>query len=84
MAVCKRLKTLLFDKDITYAKLAQKLGISENNLTLKINGKRRWWIDECVFVARYLGFSDLNEVFPEIFSQCNQIAAYKGGHSCLV
>lgn len=62
----KRLKSILFDKGITYAQIAQKIGISENNFTHKINGKRRWWIDECVEITRILGFTDIKEVFPEI------------------
>lgn len=66
--VSKRLKTLLFDKGITYAQLARKIGISENNLALKINGKRRWWIDECVEITKILGYTDVREVFPEIYN----------------
>jgi transcriptional regulator with XRE-family HTH domain len=64
----RRLKTLLFDADITYAQLAKKLGVSENNITMKINGKRRWWIDECVEIARILGRSNLEEIFPELYN----------------
>lgn len=65
----KRLKTILFDKGITYEQLAKKIGISENNLYHKINGKRRWWIDECIEIAKILGFSEIKEVFPEIYNE---------------
>ncbi|NMB32717.1 MAG: hypothetical protein GX992_00535 [Clostridium sp.] len=66
---CKTLKTILFDRSITYKTLANKMGISENNLLFKINGKRRWWIDECLTVTKLLGYKDAKEVFPEIFNQ---------------
>ncbi len=63
---CLTLKRMLLG-NMTYAQFASKLGISENNLIFKINGKRRWWLEECILAAKILGASDLKEVFPEIF-----------------
>ena len=63
---CKTLKNILFASEITYAQIAKKIGISENAVNFKINGKRSWWIEECVLVTKLLGYSDLIEVFPEI------------------
>lgn len=80
----KTLKTLLFDSSITYVQLAKRLGISENNLTFKINGRRKWWIDECVAIVGVLNsikkketdlegetflLLDLKAVFPETFKK---------------
>jgi len=62
-----RLTVILFDRKITYPQLAKKIGISGNSLQQKINGQRRWWIDECVSIAKYLGYEDLREVFPEVY-----------------
>jgi hypothetical protein len=58
---------------MTYAQFAAKLGISENNLIFKINGKRRWWLEECILAAKLLGIKDLKEVFPEIFSKYENV-----------
>lgn len=66
---CKKLKLLLFERNMTYEALAMKLGISENNIHFKINGKRRWWIDECIAVTKKLGLEDVGEVFPEIYNE---------------
>jgi len=65
----RRLKTLLFDADLTYAKAAKQIGISENNFQQKINGNRRWWLEECISIARILGYEDLKDVFPERYER---------------
>src|SRR5690606_25587620 len=74
---CKRLKSILFEKSITYETLAQELGISENNIHFKINGRRRWWVDECISVAKILGYDDVSEVFPEIYKKMSNIKETK-------
>lgn len=65
---CLTLKRLLFG-NMTYAQFAKKLGISENNFTFKINGKRGWWLEECILAVKLLDKKDLKEVFPEAFEK---------------
>lgn len=64
--VCRKLKGILAEKDITIKQLAKKIGISENGLTLKINGKRALWFPEALLIAKVLGFNAAEDVFPEI------------------
>lgn len=64
--VCRRLKGLMVENELTVKLLAKKIGISENSLTLKINGHREWWYRETALVTKVLGFSDIAEVFPEL------------------
>jgi len=68
-ADCLTLKGLLVAKQITYKALAQKLGISENSLTLKINGQRYWWYWEVAIVFNLLKnvkYNTVEDVFPEL------------------
>jgi len=68
--VCRELKGIIVkDKAInTYEKLAQKVGISENALTLKINGNRAWWFWEIAKVCECFGYgNDFKAVFPELY-----------------
>ena len=65
--VCKELKGLLAKNDLTIGKLAGKLGISENALTLKINGERRLWLDEALKITKIFGFEQVRDVFPELY-----------------
>lgn len=66
--VCKKLKGLMAEHEITVRQLSKKIGISENSLTLKINGRRDWWYWEMVSVMKHFGFSEVREVFPEIYN----------------
>lgn len=66
--VCKRLKGLMVEYEITVRKLSRKIGISENSLTLKINGHRNWWLWEILSITKQFGFSDARDVFPEIYN----------------
>jgi len=66
--VCRKLKGLMAENDITVRKLSQKMGISENSLTLKINGHRDWWYWEMVSVMKNFGFTEVKDVFPEIYN----------------
>jgi len=66
--VCRKLKGLMAENDITVRKLSQKIGISENSLTLKINGHRDWWYWEMVSVMKNFGFTEVKDVFPEIYN----------------
>jgi len=64
----KRLKGLMAERDITLLELSGKMGISENDLRLKINGLADWLFSELVFVVDCLGFSEVREVFPELYN----------------
>jgi len=66
--VCKKLKGLMAENDITAGELSNKLGIPENKLKEKINGVLEWWFSETMCVVKYLGFSEVREVFPEQYS----------------
>ncbi|WP_347491173.1 helix-turn-helix domain-containing protein [Desulfoscipio sp. XC116] len=65
--VSKRLKGLMAEHEITIRKLSQKIGISENSLTLKINGRRDWWYWEMIAIMKHFGFSEVKDVFPELY-----------------
>lgn len=65
--VCKELKGLMAKHGFTVGKLSKKIGISENSLTLKINGRRDWWFWEMIAIIRVFEFSEVKEVFPEIY-----------------
>lgn len=64
--ICRKLKGLLAEHDMTVKDLAKKIGISENSLTLKINGGRDWWYWEMLAVVRQFGLAEVREVFPEV------------------
>lgn len=66
--VSKRLKGLMAERELTTKKLAEKIGISENSLTLKINGHRDWWSWEMFLVVKEFGFTEVREVFPELYN----------------
>ena len=65
--VCNRLKGLMVEHKTPTRKLSRNIGISENSLTLKINGRRDWWFWEMVAVTKCFGFSEVKDVFPEIY-----------------
>jgi len=65
--ISKRLKGLMTEKEITLKALSRKIGISENSLTLKINGHRDWWYWELIFIVKEFGFSEVKDVFPELY-----------------
>lgn len=66
--VSKRLKGLMAEHDITIRELSKKMSISKNSLTQKINGQREWYFDELIFITRQFGFSEVKEVFPELYN----------------
>ena len=68
LVASRKLKGLMAEHDVTVRQLSRKMGISENSLMLKINGKRDWWFWEMLAVTKYFGFSEVREVFPEIYS----------------
>jgi DNA-binding XRE family transcriptional regulator len=66
--VSKRLKGLMAEHDVTVRDLSKKIGISENSLTLKINGHRDWWYWELILIVKEFSFSEIRDVFPELYS----------------
>ena len=69
--VSRRLKGLMAEHDITLKDLSRKIGISENSLTLKINGQRDFWFWEIALIVRELGFTEIKDVFPELYSNAS-------------
>ena len=65
--VCKRLKGLMTEHEITINDLAKRIGISENSLAQKINGHRDWWHWEVLLVFKQFNASNAREVFPELY-----------------
>jgi len=65
--VCKRLKGLLVEHEMTIKDLSKKLGISENALMLKINGHRDFWFRETMQITRIFGSDEIKDVFPELY-----------------
>lgn len=65
--VCKKLKGLMVEHDMPARKLSGKIGISESSLVQKINGHRDWWYWEVMSIVKMFGFSEVKDVFPEIY-----------------
>ena len=65
--VSRRLKGLMAEHETTLRSLSKKIGISENSLTLKINAQRDWWYWELMLIVKEFGFSEVKEVFPELY-----------------
>lgn len=63
--VCRKLKGLLAENEITVKKLSEMVGISESSLTLKINGGRDWWYWEVLEVSKIFKL-EVEKVFPEL------------------
>ncbi len=65
--VSKKLKGLMAQHGITIRKLSNMVGISEKSLSLKINGRRKWRYWEAIFIVGQFGFSEVKDVFPELY-----------------
>lgn len=66
--VNKRLKGLMVERNITISELSKKMGISARSLARKINGHQDWWYYELIFIVKQFGFSEVREVFPELYN----------------
>lgn len=66
--ICKRLRGLMVEHDITLYDLSKRLSISEKSLSLKINGRRGWMYWELISIVRQFGLSEVKEVFPEFYN----------------
>lgn len=65
--VSRKLKGLMAEHGITMRELSQKTGISQKSLSLKINGQGCWLFADLMLIASHFGFSEVKEVFPEIY-----------------
>ena len=72
--VSRRLKGLMAEHDITLKSLAEKIGISVNSLTLKINAQRDWWYWELILIVKEFGFSEVKDVFPELCEAMSKVS----------
>jgi len=66
--VSRRLKGLMAERDMTNKSLSKAIGISENMLTVKINGGCDWWYWELIAIVKQFGFCEVREVFPELYN----------------
>lgn len=66
--VYKRLKGLMAEHGITIPELAKKMGISKSSLSRKINGRQTLYAHEVCFITQYFWFSELKNVFPEMYN----------------
>lgn len=62
----KKLKAKIVEEGLTQKDLAKKIGVSENTLTRKINGKRDFYIGEIDKICEALHISD-NSLKAQIF-----------------
>ena len=72
--ISKRLKGLMAEHDVTIKDLSKKIGISENTLFLKINGQRDWWFRETIFIVKEFGYSEVKDVFPELYEDALRVS----------
>lgn len=56
-----KFKEKLYNSGISQKELAKMIGISENNLSLKVNGKTRLFTDEVIKMCEILGIEDDEE-----------------------
>lgn len=65
---CKKLKGLMAENDLTVLSLSRKIGVSPKSLLLKISGQSEWYYDELISIVKHLGFSEVKDVFPELYN----------------
>jgi len=65
--ISKKLKGLMAEHEITVRELSNIINVSERSLSLKINGRRDWYYRELIFITKQLGFSEIKDVFPELY-----------------
>ncbi len=63
----RRLKATMTYHDITIRDLAEVVELSPSCLCDKINGKRRWWLDEVVAIANYFTSLECGLSLEELF-----------------
>ncbi len=57
------LKGKMREKGETYASCAKEIGISTTSFCEKINGKRKFSVEEASLIARYLKLSDQEKIY---------------------
>lgn len=57
------LKGKIAERGLTQEKLAEDVGISVNSMSLKINGKRQFTIDEAARITKALDLTDPAAIF---------------------
>lgn len=57
-----RVKGKLKENNITYSKLSSMIGISTATLNDKMNGKRKFYIDEIKKISNILNFTDEEKI----------------------
>ncbi len=72
--VSKRLKGLMVEHGMTIKDLSKKIGISENSLTLKMNGHRDWWYREVMLIVKEFDFTEVRDVFPELYDSVSKVS----------
>lgn len=65
---CRKLKGLMAENNITISRLSSITGISPRALALKIKGEREWLYHEVINITKQLGYSEVREVFPEMYN----------------
>lgn len=76
--VHRRLKTRLFDNDMTQRYLAKELGKSPRYVSVRINGKLPWDLSDVYKICDLLKipYAEISDYFPPIK------AAKRGGGKC--
>jgi len=58
----RKIKALLYEKNITQSECAKKLGIAVSTLNRKLNGECDWKLNECIMLAKLLE-TPVEEIF---------------------
>lgn len=63
----RRIRALMAYYKVTNAKLAEAIGISSTSLSNKLNGKKKWWLDEAVALKEYFNSLGSNVEIDYLF-----------------
>ena len=50
-----RIASILWSRQVTISELANQLDIAQSTLSLKMHGRRRWYLEEVIRLAEVLG-----------------------------
>lgn len=71
------LRAAMAERGFSQAQLAQAIGISENSMSRKLNGKREFRLSEVVAITEVLGLKEPQLIFLPRSSQiCNYVQDY--------
>jgi len=68
------LRKLLREHDIKQTELADALGVSHWAVIKKLNGQRRWSVDEVKLIAGYLAGRGVNVSVSDVVDMCGSDA----------